>query len=226
MSNDVMDAYSQLVNTAGLGNQFRYDQVLFPPYPGENQGDAIYGTGFDFDFEISVPDIVDGETVQAAVKLRVIKTADGDLYLRNWLIWTPSDGYEHKSFASYTISPEAAEQLAASTPSAESSMTEEEFNLLPPGEQLQAAFSMIFESMDDSEPYKANWIQTIPDLDDLQAATAHDCYHGNVIIGLGGTDNAPTCMLSDMDLGEVGPGEIIAIAYWVAENLDAGLLDH
>jgi hypothetical protein len=229
--NEVLSAYHRLLDIASRGETYSVDRVLNPPYPGDAQADTVFGTGFDIDHTMTVSDIVDGKTVEATAKLRVIKTAANELYLRTWLIWTPSDGHEHKSYASYEFGCEAAEQLAVHQPSTTDEQTEDDLLTMSLSEVMESVLSLAFTCLDEVAPYKAHWQQFVPgedlDLDnedDYDFAERHYNYHEKVIVGLNGTESPATCMLSSMELGEVGPQEIVVLAGYVADRLDVSAL--
>ena len=180
-----------------------------------------FGNGYDFEAKLAVPDIVRdaGRTVEAVAKLRVIATVDGELFLRTWLIWTPTDGKERKSYACYQITREAAEQLAQS---ASEDHVEPAFD--PSGledtEIIQQSIELLFDAVGEAAAYKANWSQVYEGSDGVEGvseaiAELNAKYQERVITELAEAGTAVTCMLSFDDFGAVEADELATILEWV-----------
>ena len=181
----------------------------------------IFGNGYDFEAKLAVPDIVrdKGRTVEAVARLRVIATVDGELFLRTWLIWTPTDGKERKSYACYQITREAAERLAQSA-----SEDHEEPVFDPTGledtEVFQRSIELLFDAVGDAAAYKANWSQTYEGSDGAEGvseaiAELNAIYQEQVITELAEAGTAVTCMLSFDGFGAVEADELATILEWV-----------
>lgn len=105
----VMDAFNEIYAFGRRCNS-SYHKVHRTPDGREYHFD---GPGDDFYQSHQVADIANDRTVPAEAMLRIIAADNSSLYLAEQLVWRTSFGYRHESYASYLITPEAAERLAA-----------------------------------------------------------------------------------------------------------------
>lgn len=216
---EVMDAYDGLLAIARQGRAFRYDEVYGPPYTHEKP-DRRFGSGFDFEMFVEVPDIFEGQNVEATVVLRVINTSQESLFLRCRLTWIASDGKSYQSSAVYDISRDAAGQLALEVKEADRLVSQDDF---PEGEDQEALERMLATMLEldtEAEAYKAVWHQSVTGADENEVATDEELdrcneYHAMVIVHLQDAGIDVACMLSDSEAGEVLPEELGKLYDWV-----------
>lgn len=226
-------AFDKLRELATHGEPYRMDQVFFSLSEGTDPA-TIFGNGYDFTQQFGVPDLLEGQTVPATSEFRVIACADGSLFVRQRLTWKPSDDLEHSSYASYQISRQAAERLAATD--VEAFTEEPDWNGIDldnldmddpdsAAQVLDLFDTSLSDTFDSADAYRADWKQTVPGLDgiDLEADTTvaetHAKYHSQVIRQLNEADTPVTCMLSNVDLGVVHPRELPMMAEWLESKM-------
>lgn len=220
MSNAV-ESYTTLMQLAATGRDFTLGEIRVLD-PDDTSATLFFGTGFDFSTSLQVPDITDGQTVEAIAQLRVIRTDMDTLYLRTRLDWTTFEGDKHESHAVYNLTPEAAHQLANQEPSATfDSATFDENTLctMSPAELINLVTEAVFDNEDRASQFEARWHQVFPgsdgSVDDLEILGRHTHYHERVIMGLHEQGEQIICMLSDMDLGSVDPTELDTLLAWI-----------
>lgn len=245
----VLDIYNQLVEIASKGGPFRWDQVY---HVQENtdpaQAASVLGNGYDFSRTIQVPDVnaaESGATVKATIEFRIIAKDDQrgtkSLFLRTWLIWTPTGATEqYKSYASYDITPAAAIKLAESVGQPQpgediqipegdpQDMSEEQI-----AELVEDVAEALFGYMSNASTYGAQWAQTPSDEDlmsayDLGSMSPEEiegitAYQEKVIVAVQ-LANPVLCMLSYDSMGVVEPGELTTLHDWLLEQPELALV--
>ncbi len=231
----VMDAFNDIYAFGSTCNSYYHETHRTP----DGSEHCFDGPGDDFYESRQVPDIIAGRTVPAETMLRVVAAEDGSLYLRQQLMWTPSSGYGHESYASYLITPAATERLAATD------VESLEFN--PPSIfdsqgnlEMTAAFEAGHSYRDmlrrEAAMYHAAWRQVLPErnlqpylefnhnlsaeFDNRVTITDILCevYHQWAVEQLITTGAATTCMLSNSsgeDASVVHPQQLLTMAEWV-----------
>lgn len=185
---------------------------------------TLFGTGFDFRTTLPVPDMDTDGSVDAAMRLRIVATNRGTLFLCSHLAWVPTAGGNHESYARYEISPEAAERLAQAETDSDQAEYDDTTEEDHPGnlrESDELLWEAGFQALDAVVPYQAQWRQLYPgsyfdprNIDPHEAA-AHHAYHAQVIMSLHSDEVAVMCMLGDADLSSVEPTELPKLYDWV-----------
>jgi hypothetical protein len=117
----VMEAYQGLLDFAARGREFVHGEVFSPPAEdGDPRMSQPVGRGYDFTRTVMLPGVQGSDPVEGIAALRILRMVGDDgaieLFLRARLTWVSPYG-EHRSYACYEISPEAAAALSeAPTP--------------------------------------------------------------------------------------------------------------
>ncbi len=196
---DFLDAYGSLFRTANHGAEYYYQTIPKSEWNGHIDSD-LWARGYTLTSKVVIPDVVEGQSVDATVDFDLMATVDGTLFLRTIAYWTRSDGKEHGSLALWNISREAAELIdrLLSTDESLETVTSEprpaiRYGFDPYGEIFGAICEQIL-------PSKSN--------DDID-------HHTAVIMKLIGIDMPGTEMLTHWNGTAVDPEYLIVLNQWM-----------